>query len=42
MTEKNNNIFLTGGDALVYLAVPVHRKYCTTFALDHPFSKHTS
>ena len=29
--EENNNIFLAGGDALGYFAVPVHKKYSTTF-----------
>ena len=24
--EENNNIFLVGGDALVYLTAPVHKK----------------
>ena len=24
--EENNNIFLAGGDALVYLAGPMHKK----------------
>ena len=24
--EENNDIFLAGGDALVYLAVPMHKK----------------
>ena len=25
--EENNNIFLAGGDALMYLAEPTHKKY---------------
>ena len=29
--EENNEIFFSGGDALVYLAVPVQKKYFTTF-----------
>ena len=29
--EENNDIFLAGGDALVYLVVPMHEKYSTTF-----------
>ena len=29
--EKNSNIFPAGGDALVYLAGPMHKKYSTTF-----------
>ena len=28
--EENSDIFLAGGDILVYLAVPVHEKYSTT------------
>ena len=35
--EKNNYIFLSGGDALVYLAEPIHKKCSTTFAWGHPF-----
>ena len=31
MMEENNNIFLAGGDALVYFAGPMHRKYSPTF-----------
>ena len=38
MMEENNDIFLASGDALVYLAVPVHKKYFTTFVWGHPFS----
>ena len=26
MVEENNDIFLAGGDALVYLAEPMHKK----------------
>ena len=37
MMEENNNIFLVYGDALVYLARPMHKKYYTTFAWGHPF-----
>ena len=29
--EENNDIFLAGGDALVYLAEPMHKKCSTTF-----------
>ena len=36
--EKNNHIFLAGGDALVYLAEPVHQKYSTTFFWGNAFS----
>ena len=32
------NIFLAGGDALVYLAGRMHKKYSTTFVWGHPFS----
>ena len=31
MMEENNDIFLVGADALVYLARPMHKKYSTTF-----------
>ena len=36
--EENNDIFLAGGDALVYLAEPLYKKYSATFSWDHPFS----
>ena len=42
MMEENNNIFLPGGDALVYLAVPVHKKYSTALNCGHPFSTYVS
>ena len=35
--EENKDTFLAGSDALVYLAVPVHKKYSTTFVWGHPF-----
>ena len=38
MIEENNDIFLAGRDALVYLAAPLHKKYSTTIVLGHPFS----
>ena len=38
MMEENNDIFLAGDDVLVYLAVPVHKKYSITFVWGHPFS----
>ena len=38
MMEENNDIFLAGGDAVVYLAEPVHKKYSTIFVWGHPFS----
>ena len=40
--EKNKDIFLAGGDALVYLTVPVHKTYSTTFIWGHPFSAYVS
>ena len=40
--EGNNDIFLGGGDALVYLTVPVQEKYSTTFTWGHPFSTYVS
>ena len=42
MMEENNDIFLAGGDALVYLAEPMHKKCSTTFVRGHPFSKYVS
>ena len=42
MNEKNNDIFLAGGDALVYLAEPTLKKYSTTFVWGHPFSTYVS
>ena len=36
--EENNDIFLADGDALVYLAVPMHKKNSTTIVWGHPFS----
>ena len=38
MMEKNNNIFVAGRDALVYLAEPMHKKNSTAFVWDHPLS----
>ena len=40
--EENNEIFLAGSDALVYLAVPMHKKYSTTLVWGHPFSTYVS
>ena len=40
--EENSHIFLAGGDASVYLAVLMHKKYSTTFAWGHPFSMYLS
>ena len=42
MMEEKNHIFLAGGDAVVYLAGPVDKKYSTTFAWGHPFSTYVS
>ena len=36
--EENNVIFLAGDDALVYLAVPTHKKYSAKFVWGQPFS----
>ena len=38
MMEENTDIFLAVGDALVYLAGPMHKKYSTAFVWGHPFS----
>ena len=38
MMEENSNIFLAGGDALVYL----DKKHSTTFVWSHPFSTYVS
>ena len=40
--EENNDIFLAGSDALVYLARLVHKKYSTTFAWGDQFSAYVS
>ena len=37
--EENNNIFLAGGDALLYLAEPMHKK---VFVWGHPLSTYLS
>ena len=42
MMEENNGIFLAGGDALVYLAGPMHKKYSTTFVWGHSFGTYVS
>ena len=39
MMEENNNIFLAGGDALLYLAEPMHKK---VFVWGHPLSTYLS
>ena len=41
MDEKNDT-FLAGGDALMYLAEPVHKKYSTAFVWGYPFSTYLS
>ena len=40
--EESNDIFVAGGDALVYLAKPMHKKYSKTFARNHPLSTYIS
>ena len=42
MMEENNDIFLAGGDALVYWTGPMHKKNFTTFVWGHPFSTYVS
>ena len=42
MIEENSEIFLAGGDALVYLAEPMHKKYSTAFVWGHIFSTYVS
>ena len=42
MMEENNNIFLAGRDALVYLDKPIHKKYSRKFIWGYPFSKYRS
>ena len=42
MMEENNDIFLAGGDSIVYLAEPMHKKYSTTFVWSHLFSTYMS
>ena len=40
--EENNDIFLAGSDALVYLAEPLHKDYSATFVWGHAFSTYVS
>ena len=40
--EENNDILLVGGDALVYLVVPEHKKFSTAVVWGHPFSTYVS
>ena len=42
MMEENKDIFLAGGDALLYLAEQMHKKYSPTFAWGHPSSTYVS
>ena len=40
--EGNNEIFLAGGDALVHLAEPMHKKYSTKLFWGNLFSTYVS
>ena len=40
--EENNDIFLAGGDALVYLAEPMYKKYSTKLFWGTSFSTYVS
>ena len=42
MMEEKNDIFLAGGDSIVYLAEPMHKNYLTTFVWSHLFSTNIS
>ena len=42
MMEENNDIFLGGGDALVYLAGLMHKKCSITFVWGQTFSMYVS
>ena len=37
MMEENNDIFLTGGNALIHLAGTIHKKYSAIFIWGHPY-----
>ena len=39
---EENDVYLAGGDALVYLAGPIHKNYSTVFVQGHPFSTYVS
>ena len=39
---EENNIFLAGSDALVYLAEPMHKKYLTKLFCGNSFSTYVS
>ena len=40
--EENNDIFYAGGDAVVHLAKPKHKKYSKAFVWGHSFSMYVS
>ena len=40
--EENNDIFVAGGDALVYLAEPMYKKYFTKLFWGNSFSTYVS
>ena len=42
MIEENNDMFLAGGDALVYLTELMDKKYSTAIVRAHPFSTYVS
>ena len=42
MIEENNDMFLAGGDALVYLTELMDKKYSTAIVRGHPFSTYVS
>ena len=42
MMQENNDILLAGGDALVYLARAMHKKYSTIFVWAYPFATYVS
>ena len=42
MMEENNDIFLAGGDALVYLAESMQKQYSRKFIWGHPFGTYVS
>ena len=42
MMEENNDIFLAGGDALLYLAEPMHKKYSRKLFFGNAFSTYVS
>ena len=42
MMEENNDIFLAGGDALVYFTEPLHKKYSAIFVSGDPLCTYVS